>query len=217
MTPDQIGLWAGFAFTLMIFSYLLGDNFLYRLAVYIFVGLTAGFVTIVAIQSAIIPWLYSTILNPNAGLEVRILGVIPIILSALLLIKISPRFGRLGNLALAFIVGVGVAVAIVGAVSGTLIPLSQSSVQLFSSDGVNGVIVLLGVVSTLVYFQYIGRRVPGQLATTGRRGAFVQAVSALGKSFIVVTLGALYAGAILTSLTILSERLAFIIARLSGG
>jgi hypothetical protein len=217
LSPDQIGLWASLILTLMVFSYLLGDNFLYRLAVYLFVGLAAGFVTIVTVQSAILPWLQSTILNTNAGLPERAFGAIPLLLGGLLLIKVSPRFGRLGNLALAFIIGVGTAVAIVGAVSGTLLPLADDTTAMISTDVANGAVMLLGVVSTLVYFQYVARRVPGQLATTGRRGLFIQAVSAIGKGFIVVTLGALYGSAILTGLTIFSERIAFIITRISGG
>jgi hypothetical protein len=214
---EQIGIWVGFAATLMIFSYLLGDNLLYRIALYVFVGLVAGFVTVVTFQSAILPWINSTILAENAGIGERIVGLVPILLAVLLLIKTSPRFGRLGNLALAFIVGVGTAVAVVGAVSGTLLPLTNASTTLVVNDVANGVIVLLGVVSTLVYFTYVARRVPGQVATTGQRGPFVGAVSTIGKGFIVATLGALYGGAILTGLTIFSERVAFIVARLGGG
>ena len=50
---DQIGLWIGFILTLMVFSYLLGDNFLYRLAIYIFVGLAAGFVTMATVVGVV--------------------------------------------------------------------------------------------------------------------------------------------------------------------
>jgi hypothetical protein len=214
---DQIGLWASFIFTLMIFSYILGDNFLYRIAVYVFVGLAAGFITIVTVHSAILPWVRTTVLNDSAGLPERAFGLIPLLFGALLLIKLSPRFGRLGNLALAFIIGVGTAVAIVGAISGTLLPLAVETSRIAGEDVVNGMIILLGVVCTLVYFQFTARRVPGQQATTGRRGLFVQTVSAIGKGFIVVTLGALYGSAILTGLTIFSERIAFIIASISGG
>ena len=57
---DQIGLWIGFLLTLMVFSYILGDNFLYRLATYVFVGLAAGFVTIVTVESVLLPWLRLT-------------------------------------------------------------------------------------------------------------------------------------------------------------
>ncbi|MBE0688778.1 MAG: hypothetical protein IH587_01495 [Anaerolineae bacterium] len=217
MTLDQIGLWAGVVFTLMIFSYLLGDNFLYRLAVYIFAGVAAGFVFIVALQNAILPWLRITILAPNLGIAERAFGVTPIILGALLLLKISPRYGRLGNLALAVIIGVGTAVAAVGAVSGTLIPLADATANTITEDALSGVIVLIGVISTLIYFMYVARRIPGQLATTGRRGLLVQVISVVGKGFIVVTLSALYAGALLSSLTIFSERVAALVARITGG
>ncbi|MCA9911210.1 MAG: hypothetical protein KC519_21305 [Anaerolineae bacterium] len=217
MSLDQIGLWAGVVFTLMIFSYLLGDNFLYRLAIYIFAGVAAGFVFIVALQSAILPWLRTTILAPNLGIAERAFGLVPVIFGALLLLKISPRFGRLGNLALAFIIGVGTAVAVVGAVSGTLIPLANATADSITDDTLSAVIVLIGVIATLVYFMYVARRVPGQLATTGRRGLLVQVISVVGKGFIVVTLSALYAGALLSSLTIFSERVAAVIARITGG
>jgi hypothetical protein len=217
LSLEQIGIWAGFVATLMVFSYLLGDNLLYRIALYVFVGLAAGFVTIVTLQSAVLPWLNSTVLAPSAGIGERAVGMIPVLLAALLLIKTSPRFGRLGNLALAFIIGVGTAVALVGAVSGTLLPLANASTRLIATEVANGAVVLLGVVSTLVYFTYVARRVPGQLSATGQRGLFIAAVSAIGKGFIVVTLGALYGSAILTGLTIFSERVAFIIARLGGG
>jgi hypothetical protein len=201
----------------MIFSYVLGDNFLYRIAVFIFVGVAAGFIAIVTIQTAILPWLRSTVLQPNGGLAERVLGIIPLVLGALLLLKLSPRFGRLGNLALGYIVGVGTAVALVGAVSGTLLPLTTATVEPVAMDALDGIVIVLGVVTTLVYFMYMARRVPGQLATTGRRGLLVQGISAVGKGFIVVTLGVLYGGAILTGLTIFSERVAFIIARITGG
>jgi hypothetical protein len=171
----------------------------------------------VTIQSAILPWLRSTVLLPNASLPERAFGLLPFLLGVMLLVKTSPRFGRLGNLALAFIVGVGTAVAIVGAVSGTLLPLANASVDPLTTNLLDGVIILIGVITTLVYFMYVARRVPGQLATTGRRGLVVQVLSVVGKGFIAITFGALYGGAILTGLTIFSERIAFIITRISGG
>ena len=43
-------LWIGLAFllTLLAFSYLLGDNFLFRLVTYLFVGVSAGYVFVLA-------------------------------------------------------------------------------------------------------------------------------------------------------------------------
>lgn len=209
MNVEEIGLVAGFVFTLMIFSYLLGDNFLYRLAVYVFVGLAAGFVAIVTTESVVIPWVESTIGGGSVGEALA--GIVPFFLVALLLLKASTRLAPYGNLGLAFIIGVGAAVAIVGALTGTLIPLVQAtggaSQDAEGRDFLDAVIVLVGVISTLVYFQYVGRRMDD--GSTGRSRP-VRAVSMVGQGFIAVTLGALYGAAIITSLTILSERISFL-------
>jgi hypothetical protein len=214
---EQIGLVAGFVLTLMIFSYILGDNFLYRLAVYVFVGLAAAFVAIVTWQSVIVPFFNVTLITglQNGSPGDILVGMIPILLGLLLLFKGSPYLGRLGNLAIAFIVGVGAAVALVGALTGTLIPLTLNTGS--GMGVVNTLIVFLGVISSLVYFQYLARRTPvGGI----RRNRAVQVLSTVGQGFIVVTLGALYAAAIITSLTIFSERVGFILlqfSRLGGG
>lgn len=212
MSADQIGVWAGFILTLMVFSYLLGDNFLYRLAAYVFVGLSAGYITIVTVESVILPWVQATVYSGDTGTQ--IVGLLPLLLGVLLLFKTTRRLNRLGNLAIAFIIGVGTAVALVGAISGTLLPLVSSTANSMKIDTLNGFIILLGVVCTLIYFQYVARRSPDNVV---RRGLMVRTFGTLGEGFIVITLGALYGGAILTGLTIFSERIAFILTRIGGG
>lgn len=209
---DDIGLWAGFILTLMIFSYVLGDNFLYRLAVYVFVGLAAGFVAIATWESVLLPWLRATILT---GQPLSIgLGMLPVLLGVLLLFKTSSRLGRLGNLAMAFIIGIGAAVALVGATSGSLLPLVTSTGREGEGNVLNTIILFIGVITSLVYFQYLARKLPDG---TIRRNRTTQGFSLIGQGFIVVTLGAVYAAAILTSLTIFSERISFLLMRINGG
>lgn len=208
---EQIGLWAGFILTLMVFSYLLGDNFLYRLAVYVFVGLAAGYIAIVTWDSVLIPWLNGTLLRDGASVGELVTGAVPLVIGVLLLLKASPRLGRVGTLALAFIIGVGTAVALVGAISGTLLPLVMATGTSATINAVNAPFLMIGVVCTLVYFQYIGRRAHVTVTSFP-----VQALAWVGQAMIVITLGALYAAAILTSLTIFSERISFILARIGG-
>ena len=46
MTPetlDRTATIAGAVLTLMVFSYLLGDNFLYRIAIHVFIGAAAAY------------------------------------------------------------------------------------------------------------------------------------------------------------------------------
>jgi hypothetical protein len=211
LNAEQIGLLVGFILTLCVFSYVLGDNFLYRLAVYVFVGLAAAYITIVTTESVILPWLRSTVMSGDLGN--MILGAIPIILALLLLLKAVPRVSGLGTLALAFIIGVGTAVAVVGAIAGTLLPLVNSTSSITSGDLLNGVIIFVGVICSLIYFQYLARRLPD---VRTRRNIVVRFFGTIGQGFIVVTFGALYAAAIISSLTVFSERISFIIARIMG-
>lgn len=198
---ELIGTLAGFVLTLMIFSYLLGDNLLYRMAVYIFVGVAAAFTTIVVVESVLIPLLVS------GQVASIILLFVAIILGLFLMFKSSIPFAWLTNSIFAFIITVGTVVAVVGAIAGTLLPLILNT---GSGQGgiLEGVIMVIGVATSLLYFQYLVRRTPdGEI----KRRRYMQVITTVGKGFIVVTLGAIYATAILTSLTIVSERMSFLI------
>lgn len=208
---EQIGVIAGFVLTLMVFSYLLGDNFLYRVAVYIFVGLTAGFITVIVWTNIIMPWVSQTIITSIDEGDTILLtfGFVPILLATLVLLKTSSYLGGLGNIAIAILVGVGSAVALVGAVTGTLIPLVLNVGN--TPNMVNNVIIAVGVVTTLIYFQYISWH--RQRDQEVKRQP-IRPIGIIGQGFIITTLGALYATAIITSLTVFSERISFL---MSGG
>lgn len=223
---DQIGLWAGFALTLMVFSYLLGDNFLYRIAVYALSGLAAGVLVVVTFDNLLIPFFGAAV--GSGDIRAWAIVLFPVLLGILLLLKGTSRYSHIGNLGLAYMVGVGAAVALLGAVSGTLIPLVSSTAAALRpppAEGganlalANGFVLVLGVICTLIYFQHLARRVPGSEPgqVIARRRPFTRVLGAVGQGFIVVALGALYGGAILSGLVVLSERLAFLLAVAGGG
>ncbi len=225
MTPenlDLIGGWVSLVLTLLVFSYLLGDNFLYRLAVHVLVGVAAAYAVIVALESVLVPWFEATLLADTDGREaatmaaVRIVGVIPLLIGVLLLLKFSPRLAPVGDLGLAVIIGVGLAVALVGAVAGTIVPLAQEAGERIGDDTVDGAIILVGAITTLLYFQYFAVERGGEI----RRPRLFRGLAAVGQIFITLALGALYAGAIVTSLTIFSDvvrqQLEFILDRVGG-
>lgn len=207
---EELGLWAGFVLTLMVYSYLIADTFLYRLAVYVFVGLTAGFISVVTVESVLFPFFERTI---GSGETVNVgLGFLPLLLASLLLLKNArlPWLARLGNLGLAVLVAVGAAVALVGALTGTLIPLAEQTVNAGEGETLEAILIFTGVASSLIYFTYLARQRPdGEIS----RARPIQAISVIGKGFIVVTLGALYGAAIITTLSIFSERLSYLIGR----
>ena len=225
MTPDTLDLiagWASLVLTLLVFSYLLGDNVLYRIAIHVLVGVAAGYIAVVAIESVLVPWLDDTLLAEQgarsdatiAGL--RVIGAVPFLFGALLLFKLSPRLAPVGNLGLAVVIGVGTAVAVVGAISGTVIPLAREAGEAVGDDVVDGLIILVGAVATLVAFQYWAVERDGEI----RAPRLLRPLSAAGRVFVMVALGALYAGAIITSITIFSDvidaQIRFILDKVGG-
>ncbi len=214
---DLIWTIVSFAVTLLVFFYLLGDNPLFRLVSYLFVGVTAGYVAVIVIYQLILPRL---ILPLVAGsLAEKLLTLIPLVLSALLLTKLSPRLARLGNVSMAYLVGAGAAVILGGAILGTLISQGIATVNLFdfrtgaalgrNTIGllVEGIIVLIGTISTLIYFQFSARSQGDQ---PPKRPALVETIAKIGQVFIAITLGALFAGVYFAALTALIDRLNFI-------
>src|SRR5512146_498240 len=127
LLPDVVGL----LLTLVILLYLFfGDNALFRLVTYIFVGVVAGYVTVLVLFNVLLPRLGNLLFSGNL-VFMAVAGVL-ILLGILLLFKLSPRLSRLGSLPMAILVGVGAAVAIGGAVLGTLFGQIGGTIQLFN-------------------------------------------------------------------------------------
>jgi hypothetical protein len=202
-----------FLLTLMILSYLIGDNPAFRVAVYIFVGVSAGYVAAVVWWQVIVPRLVLPFLT--GGLTGRLLSLIALIMGVLLLMKLSPRTAVMGNPSIAFLVGVSAAVAIGGAIMGTIIPQTQASINVFTLSTaaeywlrrfIFGTVMLAGTITTLVYFHFGTRSTP----QGPQRSKLVRILAWLGQIFIAITLGLLFAGAFSAALTALIERLDFI-------
>lgn len=194
-----------FLLTLMVFSYLWKDNALFRVAVYLFVGVSAGYVGAVACRQVLLPRLILPLLNGD------ILAVFPLLLGLALLGKLSQRTAALGNPSLALMVGVGAAVAVGGAVLGTLIPQVQATIDNFDLERTRSVseqildasTFLIGTVTTLVYFHYGAR--PGPHGP--QRSRLVAVLGWVGQVFVAITFGVIFAGVYAAALTALIERL----------
>jgi hypothetical protein len=98
------------------------------------------------------------------------------------------------------VLGVGTAIALWGAINGTLIPLAIDAARR-QSNILDTLIVVIGTVTVLVYFTYLGvRRPSGDV----EQPLFVRWPGRVGQAFIVITLGATYALLMISAITILT-------------
>lgn len=207
---DLILTFLGFLLTLLVFSYLLGDNPLFRFATSIFIGGAAGYLAVVVLTQVILPRLVVPLVL--GSLLDRLLALVPLLLSLLLLAKLFPGISRVGSIPMAYLVGVGAAVAIGGAVTGTIFPQILGSINHFdlrsaanpSAKLLEALIVLVGTICTLMYFTFSAKF--KSVNQPAKRSPLVEIPAQIGQVFIAITLGALFAGIYTASLTALVER-----------
>ena len=216
-SPDLFAGIVAFVITLMIFSYLIGDNPLYRVATFFFVGVSAGYVAAVAVWQVLWPRLFLPISTGTP--DQQLMAIIPLLFSGLILMKVLPRLSKLGGPAMAYMVGVGAAVAIGGGVIGTLTPQVLATINVFGLPSgttagvffekmINGSVILTGVVTSLVYFQFGARSLPDGSV---RRNRLVELLAWFGRIFIAIALGVIFAGVYAAALTAFIERINFLI------
>jgi len=204
--------------TLIIFSYIFGDHFLYRITIALFIGVTAGFGCLSVIQSILYPKLIQPVLqDPTQGV-IKI--IVPLSLSLLLLFKLSQRWSFIGNPSLALMAGVGAATVVGGAIKGTLFPqvlasINQFDLQAMKPSGVNplvgiveGGIILIGTITTLAHFHFGAR---SSSEGKARRGIWIEMFSWIGQLFIAVALGWIFSGVLRAGYVALLDRVRFII------
>jgi hypothetical protein len=207
---DLIGVWAGAILTLLVFSYLLGDTPLFRIAQALFVGVAVGYGATVAIYLVLFPDLIDPLLtNTTSNWPL----FIPLVLGLLLFTKLRTSWASLGNLSIAFLFGVGGALAIGGALGGTLLPqLGATVVSLAPAQGldtlVNNLLLVFGTIGAFLSFRFITsteRRPLRTLDAIGRGWGYV------GRWFVLIAFGAIFADTAISRVSILIGRVYYLL------
>jgi len=212
---DLIWILISFILTILVFSYFLGDHAAFRFVMALFIGVSAGYFTVVLVFQVILSRL---IVPVAAGAR---LSLIPLVLSGMLLTKLSPRFSRFGNIPMAYIVGAGAAIAIGGSVLGTLFGQVKGAINQFNPivgnsvflAYIEGAFLLLGTLATLAYFHFHAKTTG---SSGGKRAIIVTVFAWIGRIFIAITLGAVFASVLTAAATALIERSDFLLQTFKG-
>lgn len=210
---QPIGIWIAAILTIMVYSYLLGDNPLYRLAEHLLVGSAIAYAVVVAVHSVLIPRLFARLA------EGQWLYLIPLVLGILLLTKFKPSWAGLGNLPMSILFGVGAALALSGALLGTIAPQVQGTiVSLNPADYpatgwtgvVDAVIAALGTICTLLYFQFGVRKTDGQEQAS--QGGTTRLWARVGRWTLMVAFGTIFASLVMSRASLFIGRMQFLLS-----
>ena len=187
-----IGIWIAALFTLMAYSFLFGDNPVYRFAENAFIGASIGFSFVTIWHQTLKPNLFIPLFSGN------LISIIPLILSIMMLMHLSEKLNWLGRPPLAMSVGVYSGFAIIAAIQGDLFP--QIGKTIIAVKNINDFVIILGVVCTLYFFHF----------SREQKGA-LKIFSFIGRFILMVYFGASFGFTVMSRLSILIGRIQFLI------
>ncbi len=155
------GVWVGAFVTLCIFSFLYRDNMFYRIAEYLVVGVSAGYWLVILLRQTFVPYFIVPVFKEHSWNVVPgPLGILLLFLAALLGLLIftryTPRQAWLARIPIAIIWGIGAGFVVPLSLQTKVIRQLQASIMdlrtLGTLDGMNSLLVVIGMVSGLTYF-----------------------------------------------------------------
>jgi hypothetical protein len=203
---ELIGALIGAVLALFALSYLVGDNPLYRLALHIFAGVLIGYSLGVVVRDVLIRMAFPRLIATPSAI------VVPLVLGILLLFKGFPKQAFVGNFSMGLLIGVGTAVALAGALVGTLGPqveatgraLSAASLASFRFGLLDGLMIVVGTICTLLAFTFTQGE-DDAVGLAWRR--LIGGAAWVGRVFLVFAFGIAFAGALTASLSVFIGRM----------
>ena len=198
-----LGILVAAGLTLALYSFLYRDNPVFKFAEHLYVGVAAAYTLSQVWYNVLLADLVGPVFNLDGTAEGGDwLLLVPTLLGLFILLRFSQRLGWLSRISFAFVVGVGagftiprfVSSFILAQIEPTLAPLS------WSWDGLNLVVILVGVLTVLIYFFF-------SVEHTGVVGR----ASKVGIWFLMVSFGASFGYTIMARLSLLIGRVSFLL------
>jgi len=200
--------------TVMVFSYLLGANPLWRIAQSLLVGVSVGYVSLVVLTQVVAPQV-ARVIQPasETAMTDRLLAAVPVALGVLLLLRVAYPGAWPASFGLNLVIVVGASLVLGGALAGAIVPQALDTMRTLDFTNLDAVgiaalagniVLVLGVVCALAYFAFGAR-------ANGTRFTPVREMSVLGRWVLVVAFGAILGSLATTFYAALIDRLGFLV------
>jgi hypothetical protein len=196
---ESIGIWIAALLTLAIYSFLYKDNPVYKVAEHIFVGISAGYWTVILWSNFAWPNLFEPLVRQG-----NLIYIIPIAVGLMMFAPFIPKLSWLVRIPLTFTMGVSMALVIIQTVQGEILPqvratfLPIAGIPFFQM--VSNLLIILGVIFTLIYF-YFSKPHKGALGIAAKIGIW----------FMMVSFGASFGYTIMARISLLIGRMYFLL------
>jgi len=195
---DGFQIWLMAFFTLAIFSFIYRDNPVYRFAEHLFAGLSAGYYIALYLDTTI----YQQLWVPMT-IDHKWWLAFPGILGVLMFSRLVPNMSWLARLGLAFVMGTTAGVSLTAELHGKVLYAIHGTVATQAVGGSTNYlltsIVVIGVISTLIYF-YFSKEHTGALGVTAKVGVW----------FIMIAFGASFGYTVMGRISLLIGRVYFL-------
>lgn len=218
MTAD-LSIWVSALLTLFIFSFVYKDNPFYKFAEHLFVGVSAGYWTILNFWTVIYPNLWEPLQlafrgqgvnDGRAGMwaaeqgDYRAFLILPGVLGLLLFTRLFGRIGWMSRLSLAMIIGVYVGIKTTGFAQGDFVEQVRASLQPLwtgsPGSSFNAILFTVGLICSLLFF-FFSREHKGALGVASKVGIY----------FLMVGFGAGYGYTVMSRISLLIGRFQFLL------
>lgn len=197
---DHFEIWLRAYLILSLFSFLYRDNKFYKFSEHVFAGLSAGYYVGLIWHSVIIQQLYDPMFQ-----EGQWYLIFPGILGVLMFARLSKNYTWLSRTSLAFVIGSTAGIYLISNLHGFVMKQTAATMISLSSRGsfaatLLAVIVVIGVITTLVYF-YFSKEHKGFLGGTAKVGIW----------FIMIAFGAHFGFTVMGRISLLIGRIQFLV------
>jgi len=156
--------------TLAILSFLYRDNPVYKFAEFLLIGVSVGYALVIAWKSAMMDLLFTPLFG-NGDWSL----ILPLILGLMMFGRFHSKTNFISRIPLAVLIGSGAGAAIPAMLGPRILTqVSGSVVPLVGEGGIpdwSGIIVLVGVLTTLAYF-FFSREHRGVLGVASKAGTW---------------------------------------------